>query len=293
MKSITFCLSLLSLMFFAQAAQAQHLTKLGERLSICKNLESDDFLIQYNDALRPEVKSLLENNKLQTAIVAADNCFRVGTELKIELLNDDLPFLGRGILEELKVVSKNQLLADPLNTFSSNSTKNFIESTPARKYALLKFKVTEKIQEAYVNEKFKRLPSCFPAFNDWEYSPQSEDSIKDIKAGKTTAFIWNGTSNCYKVGILTELLLEKERREDPPTSYGYIVPTELFLVHYTNLNQKHADLLGERLSQLKKRMAEKKEIDGGWVTMVAFEYQAINPKDLPVEDPEDSETSAN
>lgn len=271
--------SLILLMFFTATAQAQHLTKLGERLSTCKNLETDDYIIQYDDNLAPEAQSLFTSDKLHTALVNADNCFRIGTELKLQLAKGDSPYLGRGLLEEMKIVSKSQLASDSLNEFSKNATGSFVKSNSARDYAILRFKVTEKIEEAYTNEKYKRLPSCFPSYSDWEAIPLDQTEASDIKAGKTKALIWNGTFNCYKVGIYTEISVKQENR--PETSGGYIIPTELFLVHYTNLNQKHADLLGESLSKLKDKLAQKKDVDGGWVSMVAFDYQEIHPKDLP------------
>ncbi len=301
MKPSVLALSLISLMFFSFQAEAQHLTQLGERLSSCKNLENDDFLITYNDALNPEAKSKMQSDQLRTAIVDADNCFRVGTELKLVLENDDFPFLGRGLVEEMKIVRKDQLLTDSLNEFSHNSTRSYIAANPARRYAIIRFKVTEKIEAAYVNEKYQRLPSCFPAYSDWEAMPVDEKLHADIRSKKVRAQIWNGTYNCYKVGIFTEMYLKRERRDEKDAkkerqqepeqeSLGYIVPTELFLVHYTNLEQKHADLLGENLADLKQTMEKKKEIDGGWVTMVHFNYEAIHPKDLP-EDDEDSSTA--
>ena len=116
----------------------------------------------------------------------------------------------------------------------------------------------------------------------------TETELNDIKSGKTKAQIWNGTFNCYKIGIFVEMNIQRIQREDAPDpTHGYIVPNELFLVHYTNLSQKHADLLGESLSGLKTRMAEKKDVDGGWVSMVAFDYHPVHPKDIPQEEVEE------
>ena len=69
---------------------------------------------------------------------------------------------------------------------------------------------------------------------------------------------------------------------------GSIIPTELHLVHYTHLTDKHAALVGEKLSDLKKRMAEKKEIDGGYTTIVVFNYLEPRVKDTESEKSEET-----
>lgn len=277
MKTTITALSLILLTFLASSAQATELAKLGERLSTCQNLEKDDSMVTYDLSLQREAKTRFENDRLNTAIIAEPDCFRVGTEIQLNLQNDTIPYLGRGLIEKLEVLSKEQLASSTKTGFTKSAVNSFIKNTPAKQYGLIQFKVTEKVEEAVVTEKYKRLNTCFPANGDWEAIRLKDmDSVKNIQDKKTKALIWNGTFNCYKVGVYTEMVLQSE---NPETGLGFIIPTELHVVHYTNLGQKHADLLGENLSDLKTKMAEKKDLEGGYVTMVVFDYEKTHPNE--------------
>ena len=282
MKSINLVISLILLTFLASTAVAKPITKLGERFSSCKNLEKDDFLITFQNPLKKEAKTLLEKDQLRTAIVKSPKCFRVGTEIQLNVEKEDIPFWGRGLIESMEQLSKDQILKSNKTGYTKSALRSFVKNSPAKKYEIIQFKVTEKIEEAVVTEKYKRLNSCFPAYGDWE-SLRLKDpaTVKNIQSGKTKAIMWNGTFNCYKIGVYTEIVLQTE--EPSPDDLGYIVPAELHLVHFTSLTQEHAKLLGQPLSKLKKSMEEKIEVDGGYLTMVVFDFEKVHPKDLEEE----------
>ena len=267
-KSITFALAVL----IASQASAVTLNALGQRLSTCQNLESDNFLVEFDNNFKATAKSLYDNDRLTTAIVASPECFRVATEIKLQLSNETIPFLGRALIKDIKILTKSQLLKDKSTPYSQSSIISFIKANSVQKYGIISFKLTEKIGEAFVDTKFQRLPSCFTSYGDWEsfrISEENIDIVTGIQNGSKRALIWNGTFNCYKIGTKVPINVIKKAREE----YGLIIPTQLYIVHYTNLTQKHAELLGEDLTKLKERMAKKKDLEGGYTTIIAFDYQ--------------------
>ena len=280
MSTLISSLLLISLTFSAMPAKATTLDKLGERLSKCQNLAQDDYIVRYHNAFKRQVKNQFEDNKLKTAIVPNLECFRVGTEIQLYLENDQVPYLGRALIQEIKVLNRSELKKEKNLGFSKSSVNDFLADERASSYSFLTFKVTEKIEEEIVTEKYKRLKTCFPAYGDWE-SLRTTDArlVKDIQAGRTQALIFNGTLNCYKVGVYTSIDLRSERQQRPE-KLGYIIPTEVRIVHYSNLDREHASLLDEKLSDLKKRLAENKDRDGGYLNMVVFDYEKVHPKEL-------------
>ena len=297
MKTIVFSFLLISLNFFSVDAQAVVLNKLGERLSSCKNLENDDYKIVYAADLQREAKNLFTDDKLTTALVVSPDCYRVGTEIDLNLASDLKPYFGKALLKEIHVLNQSELLSSKANDFSKPATREFIRNNPAKTYGVLKFKLTQKIAPYTVTDKYKRLPTCFPSYNDWEAIRLPDDKMaKDIQSGKTKGLIWNGTFNCYKVGVYTEMILPTDNARpktegQEPESLGYIIPTELHVVHYTDLTNDHANLVGEHLSALKKKMEEKKDLEGGYVTLVGFDFEKVHPKDKPKEEEEQITTT--
>lgn len=258
-------------------SKAKELTQLGERSNLCENLETDEIAITYDRSLRYEAKNLWESQQLNTAIVSQPNCYRVGTEVRLNIENETIPYLGKAFIKNIRILNARDLSQNKSTGFSKNTVSSYIEKNPSNEYGLITYKVTERIEESVLKEKYDRLKSCFPSFSDWETLPLKEDQqdlLQQIQQRKKTAFIWNGTYNCYKVGVYTEILFPGTQ----PKANGYILPTELQLVHFTNLKQKHADLLGISLNQLKEDLTKDKELDGGYVTIVVFEYLNTEPQ---------------
>src|SRR5690606_34322424 len=118
---------------------------------------------------------------------------------------------------------------------------------------------------------YDRLQTCFVSYADWTTHPLNKDKWKEeleaIKNGSVKAEIWNSSINCYKIGIYADIVVE-----DQTGKFGSIMPTALYLTHYTQLTEEQAQILGEDLSSLKERMAKNKDKYGGYTTMVVFDY---------------------
>lgn len=272
-------LSALLLSIFAfQMAYAVTYKDLGDRPSTCQKTDGDDFEVMISEAFTSKATQLFENDQLTQVIISNPDCFRVGTEVRLNLENQEVNYLGRGFIETMDVLSSSGLSKKD-TLYSKTDVKRFIKKSQSKSYGVLDIKVTEKVSEACVDQQWERLPTCFSAYGDWETfrlpADGGEATAKSIAAGKTKAIMWNGVFNCYKVGTKARIIvLEDKKRQD----WGSILPTQLYVVHYNNISKKHANLLGESLTSLKKRMAENKNVDGGYVTMVVFDYLKPEPK---------------
>ncbi len=275
-------LTLIILLFFqSQNSQllAQKLNELGERSQKCENLKADDFIFRVSKTLAVETQNFFEKDQLTQLLAPYPNCFRVGTEVRLELEETEMSYLGRSFVSSIKVMNRNELVKSQNLIYSTQAIRDYLSSQSSEQFSLLTVNISEKIQESFVNENYKRLPNCFSSFDDWEgvtFSNEAESltQIKDIQSGKLSALAWNGTLNCYKVGTKAEIMVQGGR----PKDLGFIEPKELHLVHLSNISEKHASLLGEKLEDLKKRLTEKKEVDGGYVSIVVFGYVAPSPK---------------
>ncbi len=270
--------------FHSTFSWATTLSELGERSENCENLENDDFIFDVSPLLSTEAQNLFEKDKLDQLIAPYPNCFRVGSEIRLQLPDKEISYLGRAFVSSIKIVSRKELQKENSH-YSSSTINEYLGAQSESQFSVLSIKVSEKIQEAFANETYKRLPNCFSSFNDWESivftnTPENLKEIKDIKNGKLTALAWNGTLNCYKVGTRTKIAIEAER----PFDHGSILPKELYLVHFSRLSEKHASLLGEKLEDLKKRLSEKINTDGGYISLVVFEYSPPRPQE-PQEEP--------
>jgi hypothetical protein len=259
---------------------AKKLEELGKRPSTCENLERDAFRLTIDRTFRHKAMSLVERDKLTSAVVANPDCFRVGTEVLVYVEGETMPFLGRALLKKINIMSPREVQNSQGLDYSKSDIKDYIDKTEAKQYGLLTFKMTQKVAEIEMNQEYDRLPTCFVSFNDWRsmrLKSEQTKLLKDIKQGNQSAIIWNGTYNCYKVGVYTEIQFEG----DPiGTDHGWIVPTELHVVHLSNLSAKHARLVGESLPELRTRLEANQQTEGGYLTLVAFEYQKKHPKDF-------------
>lgn len=270
---------LLSLTYTAQGSFK--LTELGERLRSCQNLEHDDFIVTVDKTLQKESQNLFFDDKLTSVLVDQPDCFRVGTEIQIHLEDDPIPYLGKAIIDEIEVLSPEELKNHKGTPYSKNGLQDYVSATRDNQYGILSIRVSEKVTDYYVNQEYERLPTCFPSYGDWESLRLNEDDIdlaKDIKSGRVIAQINNGTFNCYKIGIRARIQVDG----DYTTDHGNIIPTELYVLHYTHLTSKHAKYFDKSVTELKKEMEQNKDIDGGYTTIVVFDYE--EPREIAPEE---------
>ena len=272
---------------FASLAQGSFkLTDLGERLGSCQNLEYDDFIVTVSKSLQKETQNLFFDDKLTAVLVEQPDCYRVGTEIQIHLEDDPIPYLGKAIIDEIEVLSPEELKKHKNTPYTKSSLEDYVSNTRDNQYGILKIRVTEKVTNYYVNQEYERLPTCFPSYGDWESIRLTENDkalVDDIKSGRVIAQISNGTFNCYKVGIRARIQVAG----DYETDHGNIIPTELYVIHYSQLTSKHAKYFGQSVSELKSEMEKNKDVDGGYTTIVVFDYE--KPRETP---PEISETQS-
>ena len=279
MKSIL--LAILPLLI-ASTAYSAKLDKLGQRAMECQNTEGDDFIIEFDKSFVREAKNHLHDDKLDMAILPSAGCLRVGTEVRLNLAGEEIFYVGKALINSIEVVKQKSLLLRKL-PFTKSSIQGFLKSNREKDYAIVRFKHFEKVEETMLTEQYDRLNTCFPTYADWRsmrLKDGQESLVTSIQKRKTKAQIWNGTFNCYKVGIRAAITIPSKKGEN----LGNIIPTELHLVHYTNLKRKHARILGKSLSKLKEEMAVNKEIDGGYTTMVVFDYEKERPPKPEVEE---------
>lgn len=269
--NLTRAICLFLSLFIYQQSFAQSYTDLGKRLPSCINAQTDDFEARVKSPLSPEAKHLFTNDKLTQIIVVDPHCFRVGTEIKVFLENETYGYLGRAFISSMEILNSSKLKRKKL-IYSKNSIQNFIKQNQSPQYTLLNIKVSEKVTETMVNKKYERLPTCFPTYGDWKtYRLPTENGevvARKIQTRKKVAHITSGTFNCYKIDVPATLVIPKTKTKD----LGSVIPKELHLIHYTNVTKEHAALLGESFAAVKKRLEEKKQIDGGYTTLVVFEY---------------------
>lgn len=282
-------------LFFIQLTSAGSLTGFGERSIACLNKDADDIEVRVAEVLAAETKQLMQENKLTTMLVPFPNCLRIGTEIKLFLDKVDVGFIGRAFLSSMDIQTVDAIKKNSQIPFSQKTLEKFFQTQNSYEYAVLQFKITEKVQETVLTAANDRLPTCFTIYGDWESVifeyQEGAAAASDIQKGKVNAEIWNGTFNCYKIGVPAAIYVEKPNQAKPPEpdsdstreraedkNYGVIVPKELHLIHYANLTEKHASLLKENLADLKKRLAEKRDLDGGFTTMVVFDYLEKAPK---------------
>lgn len=265
------CVLILMALTLTWSLQAQTLNKLGQRINNCSNQTADQHTITISNIIKQQVKNLWEQDKLKQLVVANPSCFRVGTEVKLFLKNEEINYLGRAFITKIKLLSTKQLTYKDLTSYSPYIVKQFANKNANKSIAIFDIQITEKVAETFLHEQYQRLPTCFSSYSDWKKFKITNDKpqqvIKNITSGKRQAVIWNGTFNCYKIGV--KAYLPKDQ-DDKPT--GAVVPKQLYLTHYTNLSDDQAKILDEDLTQLKKRMAMNKDIDGGYTTMVVFDY---------------------
>jgi hypothetical protein len=270
MNHLSLLLCLLSILII-KSAHAELITELGQRDSRCTKESADSFEVVVPEILKLETQNQASQDLLKQLIVPSPHCFRVGTEAKVLFENTEIALLGRGFISSIENLSKNDLRKKNLN-FSKTSILDYIKQHPSNEYSILNIDISEKVFETTVHNKFQKLPTCFPTYGDWETyllpDLKADDLLQKIKSGKIKAQIKNGTFNCYKIGVSAHLVDSKGHTND----FGSIVPKELYLVHYSNLNEIHAQLLGEDLISLKKRMSENKNKDGGYTNIVVFDY---------------------
>lgn len=273
---------------------ATPMTAMGERSEECNNVDADDVDVKIDAAFAGEAKNLIKTDKLSNLIIPYPNCVRVGTEIKLFLDKVDIGLVGKAFLSAMEVKSANQIMLNNPTAFSKKSLNKFFQGQPGDQFAVLTFKVAEKVEETFLNGADQKLQTCFTLYGTWEDAgfeyQEGAQMVKDIQSGTIKADIWNGIVNCYKIGTPVAISVyrpDQPTPEDPanvaPTravqeDYGVFVPKELHLLHYTHLTEKHASFLNEKLSDLVKRLEAKKEIDGGYVTMVVFEHQPTPPK---------------
>jgi len=273
-----FILLLSVFIFHSTSSWALTLSELGERSENCENLENDDFIFDVSPILSTEVQNLFENDKLDQLIAPYPNCFRVGSEIRLQVPDKEISYLGRAFVSSIQNMTRGQLLKKQSH-YNSSTINEYLAAQPETQFSVLSIKVSEKIQQAFVNENFKRLPNCFSSFDDWQSisftnTAENVKEIKKIQSGQLTAMAWNGTLNCYKIGTRTKITIQGER----PFDHGSLLPKELYLVHFSDLSEKHASLLGEKLDDLKTRLREKIKTDGGYISLVVFEYLPPRPE---------------
>ena len=281
-KSVQYLISLL-VFLTSYEASAIVLKELGQRLSSCQNLEYDDFIVEMDETLKREAQNLFQDDKLTAVVVENPDCFRVGTEIKLFLKNSTIPYLGRALVKELETLNGSELINSKNTPFTRNTLKDFVNATRETQYGILQIRVSEKVEEKVITEQYKRLNTCFPSYGDWEamrLEATQTPLVSEIKNGRSKAQIWNGTFNCYKIGIRARIQIQGDF-----TDHGNIIPTELHLVHFTNLTNKHASLMDMSLSHLKSTLEPKKDIDGGYVTMVVYNYEEPLPPEPETERP--------
>ncbi len=270
---MTQLVSLCLVIFFSTTAFTSFkLTNLGERSNQCQKLDSDDYIVTVDNTLKRETQNLFDDDKLSTLILTQPECFRVGTEIKIFLENETIPYLGKALIDEIEVLTRSELLSKKQLPLSSYGIQDFVAKNQSNNYGIFKIHITEKVTDYFVDQQYERLPTCFPTYGDWEsfrVSAEEKSMVNKIKSGQTIAQIWNGTFNCYKVGIRARIQVEGESNID----HGNVIPNELHVVHLTRLSSKHARLLGTSLSDLRQQLEDKKDVDGGYITLVVFDYE--------------------
>lgn len=282
-------LLILSLLITAGTGNAKGLELLGERSSNCENLKTDDFVVTIEPTLAPEALSAFERDDLVEVIVPYPNCFRVGTEIKVNITDAEAPYLGRAFISSIQIAQTSSLSKLNLKNYSSASLNDLSQKSQHAQQSVLSIQITEKMTDRTITEHYQRLPSCFASFDDWEslrFSKNDENLqiIKKIQKGLLQAQIWNGALNCFKVGAKAALEISEDS-----TDYGYIMPTQVQLVHLSRLTQQHASWTGQSLESLKLTLDKQKSMDGGYVSIVVFNYLEPRPKTqtAPVEIDED------
>lgn len=266
-----------SILFFSLTSTAQVFQRLGERDSSCKDLKTDSYTANVHPQLSAQSKSMFENDRLQTIYVTNPECFRTGTEIKIILDGIEIPYIGRALIRSLRILSPKEMM-----TFNGDYQKDsviaFVNESKASQYGVLDIRISEKVKDSFVDGRYQRLPTCFPTYNDWE-TYDIDEKLKDkelpnILNGKTKAAIWNGTFNCYKVGVRTKITIYNSK---DTTDYGNVIPSQLYVVHHSHLTQTHADFFATTLTELKDSLKKDLDRDGGYVTFVVFDYEAPQP----------------
>ncbi|NQZ19306.1 MAG: hypothetical protein HRT44_08635 [Bdellovibrionales bacterium] len=162
--------------------------------------------------------------------------------------------------------------------FSKNSLNDLSKRFPQQKMNVAELRMMTRLENTEMDQQYDRLPSCFVSSGDWRsYRLEPDDykaQLEKFKNGTLKADIWNGTRNCFKVGVSVDIEVNGVQED-----LGKLYPTKLFLKHYTEITEEQAQLMGEKLSDLKERLSKDTEF-GGFTTMVAYDYA---PPETPEE----------
>lgn len=253
------------------------LSKLGQRPAYCKQNE-DSKVLTISDEFVSESQEKFDADKLTLGLMAGDHCFRVGTEIFLQLASGEIQYLGKALITNISITtSKDLSLNKSLQDFNKSSLEKFITNNKGKSISLIHFKVMEKVTETVLENKYDRLQTCFVSYADWESYPLNKDTweseLESLKTGTKKADIWNGTNNCYKIGIKADIRAPGQKEK-----LGKIVPTKVFLTHYSKVTEEQAKILGEDLKDLKNRLEKNKDTSGGYTTMVVFDYLAPETK---------------
>lgn len=269
-----------SLLLSLSIAKPLELTKLGARDPSCQQ-KPDETMLTVPELFVGQKQQLFQEDKLNRAIVAGDFCYRVGTEINLQMEKGDIQQLGKAFISKVESFDAKELQANKsLLPDPPLHLEEYLKSNQNKKVQVVHFQIMEKLADTSMTNKYDRLQTCFVSYADWTTYPLSKEKWQEeldaIKSGATKAEIWNGTVNCYKVGIYAELLVEGQNQD-----FGSIIPTAVYLTHYSQITEEQAQILGEDLKTIKDRMAQNKDKYGGYTTMVVYDY--VPPKDTKTE----------
>lgn len=222
----------------------QLIEKLGERQSLCQQPKDQKALLIPSE-FQDNVLDLLQKDQWKSfTFKKSQDCLRVGTEVFLQLDQEEKNYMGRAFVTSMIVGE---------------------ESTQVN------FDVMERVYSTLVNQTGQRLPSC-RSRGDWKGfiigKDQVEEKMEKLKNGVFRASIQNGALNCYRVGSKSYVQTHRRDKE----KRGFVTPSELRIVHRSELTQTEADLVHMTLDELMQSLEEGKDRDGGFVNIVAFEY---------------------
>ena len=260
----------------------------GERPSSCK--DDKDW---YRFTIPAEFVEATSKNILQKkkyfSFFNGDSCLRVGTEVELHRPVDESSgreqkslvariFINRiSVLGEEAVVRRMGDLPSRADLYL-NQLKNKSSSN-----TLVEYEVVSRFYNMTLNQEGQRSQNCPAYYFDWRkfYLDKEgfEESLEKLKEGKTLADIWNGGFNCFRVGKEAKILLRRD--EERNKSYGRLLIEEVAMLHISDLTDELIALTGRKKDELLAELSEKKQRDGGYLSLVRFSF---SPE--PDEDPE-------
>lgn len=222
----------------------QLIEKLGERQSLCQQTK-DQAALTIPEEYRDTVIDLLKKDQLRSfTFKGQQNCLRVGTEVLLNFDQGKKRYMGRAFVTSMLV--------------SENSTS-------------VKFDTRDRVYTTHIKQADQRLPSC-RSRGDWTSfiigKENVEEKVQQLKDGALRASIRNGALNCYRTNTKTYVKTDRRDKEER----GYVVPSQLSIMHMSELTQAEADLVNMTLAELRQSLDAKKDRDGGFVNIIAFNY---------------------